>query len=93
MLSSPLCVFSVSLFSLLTVAQLKTELLGSKFNSILEETTVSVLNPTSDRCRHSHSFLSFVSTAPRLPTMLWHGCTHANPKALSYREYLCVHVQ
>lgn len=30
----------VCFFSPLTVAQLKTELLGSKFNSILEETTV-----------------------------------------------------
>lgn len=31
-------------FSPLTLAQLKTELLGSKFNSILEETTVRFLN-------------------------------------------------
>lgn len=34
---------SVCFFSPLTVAQLKTELLGSKFNSILEETTVRFL--------------------------------------------------
>lgn len=31
-------------FSPLTLTQLKTELLGSKFNSILEETTVRFLN-------------------------------------------------
>lgn len=43
LLSLLLCIFCL-FFSPLTLAQLKTELLGSKFNSILEETTVRFLN-------------------------------------------------
>lgn len=57
-------------FSPLTLAQLKTELLGSKFNSILEETTVRFLNKPNqqDRCILSHhNFCVLKSLFLKLP--------------------------
>lgn len=57
-------------FSPLTLAQLKTELLGSKFNSILEETTVRFQNKPNkqDRCIFSrHNFCVLKSLFLKLP--------------------------
>lgn len=64
--SAIFCLF----FSPLTLAQLKTELLGSKFNSILEETTVRFLNKPNkqDRCIFSrHSLCILKSLFLKLP--------------------------
>lgn len=58
-------------FSPLTLTQLKTELLGSKFNSILEETTVRFLNKPNKQDRYifsRHNFCVLKSLFLKLPS-------------------------